>query len=230
MSPKTGYDSQTRDADEQTLLDGARALGVAIRPEQARTMLRLLAELTAWNRAYSLTAVTQPAAMLTHHLLDSMAASPDLRGTSVADVGTGAGFPGLPLAILHPERRFTLIDSVAKKTRFVAHCVRTLGLDNATVVHARAEALAGAGPFDTVIARACAALPGLLALAVPLCGPATRVVALKGRYPTAEIAALPPGWELESSRAVVVPGLEAERHILRLVRRPSGDAVSAPAV
>jgi 16S rRNA (guanine527-N7)-methyltransferase len=228
MSPKTGYDSQTRDADEQTLLDGARALGVAIRPEQARTMLRLLAELTAWNRAYSLTAVTQPAAMLTHHLLDSIAASPDLAGERIADVGTGAGFPGLPLAILHPERRFTLIDSVAKKIRFVAHCARLLELANVTAVHARAESLAASGPFDTVIARAFAALPEMLASVAPLCSAGTRVVALKGRYPAAEVAALPPGWVLEGSRAVAVPGLDAERHILRLVRRLPDGAAPAP--
>ena len=227
MSPNTGCDPPARDADERALLAGARALGVALQPEQARSMLRLLAELAAWNRAYSLTAVTQPAAMVTHHLLDSIAASPDLAGERIADVGTGAGFPGLPLAILHPGRRYTLIDSVAKKVRFVAHCARVLGLANVTAVHARAQALAGLGPFDTVIARAFAALPELLRTVAPLCGAGTRVVALKGRYPGAEIAALPPGWALEGSREVVVPGLDAERHILRLVLSPGG-AAAAP--
>jgi len=228
MSPNTGCDSQTRAADEQALLDGARALGVALDPAQARSMLRLLAELAAWNRAYSLTAVTSPNAMLTHHLLDSIAASPDLAGERIADVGTGAGFPGLPLAILHPGRRFTLIDSVAKKIRFVAHCARLLGLDNVTAVHARAETLAAAGPFDTVITRAFAALPEMLATVAPLCGAGTRVVALKGRYPAAELAALPPGWMLEDCRAVAVPGLAAERHIIRLVRQPPDGAAPAP--
>jgi 16S rRNA (guanine527-N7)-methyltransferase len=213
----------------QRLLDGARALGIELDAPQADALLRLLAELGEWNRAYNLTAVTEPAAMLTHHLLDSIAASPDLHGTSVADVGTGAGFPGLPLAILHPARRFTLIDSVAKKIRFVTHCIRVLGLANVAAVHGRAEQLAAAGPFDTVIARACAALPELLRLVGPLCGPQTRVVALKGRYPAAEVAALPPEWLLEASRAVVVPGLDAERHVLRLVRRPPGDAAPGPA-
>ena len=211
----------------QRLLDGARALGIALSSAQADALLRLLDELGTWNRAYSLTAVTDPAAMLTHHLLDSPAASPDLAGPGVADLGTGAGFPGLPLAIVHPGLRFTLIDSVAKKVRFVAHCARLLGLGNVTALQGRAEQLAAAGPFDTVIARACAALPELLAIAAPLCTTTTRVVALKGRYPAEEIAALPAGWRLESARAVRVPGLDAERHILRLVHAPAG-AASAP--
>jgi len=118
---------------------------------------------------------------------------------------------------------------VAKKIRFVAHCVRVLGLRNVTAVHARAETLAAAGPFDTVIARAFAALPGMLATVAPLCRTGTRVVALKGRYPAAELAALPRGWALESSRAVAVPGLAAERHILRLIRRSPAGAAPAPA-
>jgi 16S rRNA (guanine527-N7)-methyltransferase len=227
MSPKTGRDSQPGDA-ERRLLDGARALGVELHPAQARAMLRLLDELAAWNRAYNLTAVISPETMLTHHLLDSIAASPDLAGERIADVGTGAGFPGLPLAILHPGRRFTLIDSVAKKIRFVAHCVRVLGLGNVTAVHGRAETLAASGPFDTVIARAFAALPEMLATIAPLCGAGTRVVALKGRYPAQELAALPPGWVLEGSRAVAVPGLDAERHILRLSRRSPAGAAPAP--
>ena len=227
MSPDSST-AATATAQRRRLLEGARALGLdGLTDTQADALLCLLDELGRWNRAYNLTAVTDPEAMLTHHLLDSLAASPDLAGTRIADVGTGAGFPGLPLAILHPERHFTLIDAVAKKIRFVTHCVRRLGLGNVTAVHGRAERLAAAGPFDTVIARACAALPQLLALVAPLCGPATRVVALKGRYPEAEIAALPPLWRLESSRAVSVPGLDAERHILRLVRS-TGDAASAP--
>jgi 16S rRNA (guanine527-N7)-methyltransferase len=228
MRSISGSESRHDPAAEQALLEGARALGVELQPSQARSMLRLIAELAIWNRAYSLTAVSMPEAMLTHHLLDSIAASHDLAGLRIADIGTGAGFPGLPLAILHPGRQFTLVDSVAKKIRFVTHCARLLGLANVTAVHARAETLAAMGPFDTVIARAFAALPVLVGIVAPLCGPQTRVVALKGRLPRAEIDTLPADWILEESRAVRIPGLDAERHILRLVRCPRLGAADVP--
>jgi len=116
-----------------------------------------------------------------------------------------------------PQRTFTLIDSVAKKIRFVTHAVRKLSLANVTPSQLRVETLVPDAPFDTVIARAYAALPDLLASVAGLCGSATRVVALKGRYPADELAELPPGWRLEHSRAVTIPGLAAQRHILRLV-------------
>jgi len=114
----------------QQLIEGAARLGVVLEAGQAATMLRLLEELARWSRSYNLTAVTTPAEMLTHHLLDSLSVSAYLVGSRIADVGTGAGFPGLPLAVVHPQRRFTLIDSNGKKVRFVAHAVRTLGLPN----------------------------------------------------------------------------------------------------
>jgi 16S rRNA (guanine527-N7)-methyltransferase len=185
--------------------------------EQAARALQLLDELSIWNRSYNLTAITERGAMIRGHLLDSLAAHVDLAGSRIADVGTGAGFPGLPLALVSPQRTFTLIDSVAKKIRFVTHAVRKLSLANVTPLQLRVETLVPDAPFDTVIARAYAALPDLLASVAGLCGPATRVVALKGRYPADELAELPPGWRLEHSRAVTIPGLSAQRHILRLV-------------
>jgi 16S rRNA (guanine527-N7)-methyltransferase len=200
-----------------TLLDSAAALAVPLTAAQASALLRLLDELAAWNTAYNLTAITARSAMLTHHLLDSLSVNADLAGTRIADVGTGAGFPGLPLALLNPERQFTLIDASGKKIRFVAHAARTLGLANVDAVHRRAEDLAVTAPFDTVVARALAALPELLKTVKGLCGPATRVLAMKGRYPAAEIAALPSDWQLAASRPVSVPGLAAERHVLTLV-------------
>ena len=154
--------------------------------------------------------------MVTHHLLDSLSISPDLTGTRIADVGTGAGFPGLPLAIANPERQFTLIDSNGKKVRFIAHAVRTLELYNVTALHARAEDLAPEAPFDTVTARALAPLPELVALLAPLCGPSTRVLAMKGRWPEEEVAKLPAPWRLSGSRRIEVPGLGAERCVLCL--------------
>jgi 16S rRNA (guanine527-N7)-methyltransferase len=202
------------------LIDGATALDVALEPPQAQRLLRLLEQLALWNTRYNLTAITVPAQMVRAHLLDSLAALPDLQGNLIADAGTGAGFPGLPLALVCPQRRFTLIDATAKKIRFVSHAARLLGAGNVTALHARVETLHPDPPFDTVLARAYAALPELLRSVAGLCGPGTRVVALKGRYPDAELGVLPAGWRLLHARAVRIPGLDAERHILSLSRGP----------
>jgi 16S rRNA (guanine527-N7)-methyltransferase len=192
----------------------AAALEVKLSDLQAARLLTLLDELERWNRSYNLTAITGREAMIGHHLLDSLSINQDLAGTRIADVGTGAGFPGLPLAVVNPARQFTLIDSNGKKTRFVAHAARTLGLANVSALHARAETLTPAAPFDTVMARALAPLPKLFEQVAPLCGPATRVLAMKGQWPKEEIAQVPPVWRLLDSRNIAVPGLEAERCVL----------------
>ena len=194
----------------------AALLEVTLEDAGAARLLALLDELERWSRTYNLTAVTAREQMITHHLLDSLSISRDLAGSRIADVGTGAGFPGLPLAIANSGRHFTLIDSSGKKTRFVAHAALTLGLGNVSVVQARAETLAPDQPFDTVTARALAPLPRLLTEVAPLCGPATRVLAMKGQWPEEELQQLPAGWRLESSRQITVPGLEAERCLLVL--------------
>jgi 16S rRNA (guanine527-N7)-methyltransferase len=198
----------------------ARELGVALDDAMAGKLLQLLDELAQWNRAFNLTGIGTRSNMVATHLLDSLAASPDLAGTRIADLGTGAGFPGLPLAIAHPQRQFTLIDATAKKVRFVGHAARVLGLANVEAVQARAESMQPAQRFDTVIARAVAPLPKLAALARSLSGPGTRLLALKGKRPTAELAALPPDWELSSVRELRVPTLDAERCLVTLIARP----------
>src|SRR2546423_1507725 len=137
-------------------------------------------------------------------------------GTRGGDAGPGAGFPGLPLALCNPARHFTLIDSTAKKIRFVSHAAHTLGLTNVTAVHARAESLKPEAPFDTVVVRALAPLPQMLAQVAPLCGAKSRVLAMKGRWPTAELAALPAAWRLAGSRELKVPGLAEARCVLVL--------------
>src|SRR5262249_23315410 len=120
---------------------GAATLGIPLTDAQLQLFGGLVAGLLKWNKAYNLTAISTPESILTHHLLDSLAAQPDLLGTTVADVGTGAGFPGLPLAIVNPARRFTLIDAVDKKLRFIDHMARELALGNVTTRHARVEQL-----------------------------------------------------------------------------------------
>jgi len=198
----------------------ARQLGVALLPGAASQLFALLDELSQWNRAYNLTAIRERGAMVRAHLLDSLAAVPDLAGERILDVGTGAGFPGLPLAMASPGRHFTLIDSVAKKIRFVTHACRRLALTNVNAVQARVQSLAPTLAFDTIVARAYAPLPALLTDVQHLVGPDTRIVALKGQYPHEELAALPAGWQLEQVRTPEIPGLDATRHILTLVYTP----------
>jgi 16S rRNA (guanine527-N7)-methyltransferase len=202
----------------RTLQNGARELGVELGDVPAQRLLSLLDELLKWNAAYNLTAITDPVKMLTHHLLDSLSVQPALHGTTVADVGTGAGFPGLPLALVDPGRRFTLIDSNNKKVRFVGHAAHLLGLTNVTAIHSRSESFKAQKPYDTVIARAFAALPELLKLVAPLCGPDTRVLAMKGKRPDDEIAGIPASWRVVEVRALSVPGLNEERHLVILQR------------
>jgi 16S rRNA (guanine527-N7)-methyltransferase len=212
-----------------SLRERARQLGVALDEAMAERLLRLLDELRLWNRAYNLTAIEEREAMVVTHLLDSLAAHADLAGERIADVGTGAGFPGLPLAITNPQRQFTLIDATAKKVRFVAHAARTLGLNNVQAVQARAEAMHPEQPFDTILARAVAPLAGLAQLAQPLARAGTRLLAYKGRRPEAELAAIPAGWQLVGVRAVQIPGLDAERCLVTLVATGPRPASTAPA-
>jgi 16S rRNA (guanine527-N7)-methyltransferase len=200
----------------QRLERDAATLGIALAPGDGARLVALLDELERWNRTFNLTAIKTQDAMLTHHLLDSLAIHADLVGGRIADVGTGAGFPGLPLALVQPERRFTLIDSNGKKIRFVSHAARMLGLANVEPLQARAEELAPDPPFDTVVARAFAPLPQLLSTIAGLAGPATRVLAMKGRRPDKELAALPRAWRVLAVRPLVVPGLDEARCLVTL--------------
>jgi 16S rRNA (guanine527-N7)-methyltransferase len=201
----------------EQLVQDAASLGAPLSAADAGRLLALCAELASWNQRFNLTAITAPAAMITHHLLDSLAVHPDLAGERIADVGTGAGFPGLPLALVNPQRHFTLIDSTAKKIRFVEHAARLLGLTNVSAVTARAERLA-VPPFDTIVARAFAPLPELLDRVTGLAGDSSQVLAMKGKWPADELAALRAPWRLSASRTLTVPGLDAERCVLVLRR------------
>ena len=201
----------------QRLIHDAAALGVALTEHDAARLQQLLEELAHWNRRFNLTGIADLDGMISHHVLDSLAVHRYLHGASIADVGTGAGFPGLPLALVNAERRFTLIDSNGKKIRFVSHAVRTLDLVNVEPLQARVETLRPERPFDTVLARAFAPLPQLLESVAPLCGGETRVLAMKGKWPQAELEALPPGWRVVDSHALTVPGLAEARCLIVLM-------------
>jgi 16S rRNA (guanine527-N7)-methyltransferase len=198
------------------LIDGARGFGLELSAADAARLLRLLDELARWNRAYNLTAIADRGRMLTHHLLDSLSVQPYLHGDEIADAGTGAGFPGLPLAVVNPQCHFTLIDSGGKKIRFLAHAVRVLELSNVTPLHVRVESLRPERPFDTVLARAFAPLPELIDKVAALCGPDTRVLAMKGEPGAEELGAIAAPWQITANHALTIPGVDESRHLVVL--------------
>lgn len=196
----------------RALTRGLEALGLGGRESLERDLLRFLALVAQWSRAYNLTAVRGELAMVERHLLDSLSAHPWVPAGRVADLGTGAGMPGIPLALALPDRQFTLVDSVGKKIRFVRHACRELALDNVVAVQARVEAYRPERPFDGVIARALAPLDRLAELALPLLRPGGRLLAMVGRDPGH--ADTPGGFDSLEVRGVQVPFLAAERHLV----------------
>lgn len=194
-------------------------LGQTFPEGTAGKLASLLGELEKWNRKFNLTAIRDVGEMITAHLLDSLAARPLLHGGEILDVGTGAGFPGLPLAIVEPERQFTLLDSSNKKIMFAQHAAGLLGLDNVITVKARAEDYAPGHCFDTVIARAVAALPRLVEIAGHHVSKDGVFVALKGRYPAEELQQLDHTWG-HTVMELMVPGLaKGSRHAVLLRRQ-----------
>ena len=197
----------------------AGLLALRLDPALAEPLTRYLALLLRWNAAYNLTAIRDPREMVTKHLLDSLAMAPFVASVStLADLGTGAGLPGIPLAIAMSGLRVTLVESNGKKARFMREAVRTLGLGNAEVAESRIEALNRPNEFMAITARALATLPQILNLGGHLLAADGVLLAMKGARPDDEIAALPAGWALREMHALTVPGLDAERHLVVIGR------------
>lgn len=195
-------------------------------PALAKPLLDYLALLMRWNRTYNLTAVRDPDEMVRKHLLDSLAMHRHVDGIAarrgcLADLGTGAGLPGIPLAIAKPGLRVTLVESTGKKARFMREAVRQIGLADVRVAESRIEALDEPAQYDAITARALATLPLIIELGGHLLGPEGRLLAMKGSFPADEIAGLPEGWTVQASHALVVPGLQAERHLVIVGRTPA---------
>lgn len=199
---------------------GLAALGLD--PALAGPLARYLALMLRWNAAYNLTAIRDPREMVTKHLLDSLAMAPAVAGlATLADLGTGPGLPGIPLAIATPGLHVTLVESNGKKARFMREALRQLGLGNAEVAESRIEALDRPGRFAAITARALATLPQILALGGHLIADDGVLLAMKGARPDDEIAALPAGWAVRDLRPLSVPGLDAERHLVVIGRAHS---------
>lgn len=201
------------------LADGLKQLGLTLDTETQAALRRYVDLLGRWNRTYNLTAVRDPVEMVTRHLLDSLAIAPFVRGPRVIDVGTGAGLPGIPLALAHPALAFVLLDANAKKTRFLVEVQGQLKLRHVEVVQARVEAYRPEQPFDTVLSRAFASIADMLKTAGHLCRPGGQLLAMKGTYPAEELAEMPAEYRLVRTEALRVPGLDAERHLVIITPR-----------
>ncbi|MGY3266534.1 16S rRNA (guanine(527)-N(7))-methyltransferase RsmG [Lysobacter sp. HA35] len=199
------------------LESGLDALGLD--RAHATPLLAYLALLLRWNATYNLTAIRDPREMVTKHLLDSLAMHRFVdplvaSGGALADLGTGAGLPGIPLAIVKPGLKVTLVESAGKKARFMRQAIRELGLTDARVAEARIEAVNEPGAYAAITARALATIPLILELGRDLLAPDGVLLAMKGVHPTDELAQLPAGWVLKASAPLRVPGLDAERHLV----------------
>jgi 16S rRNA (guanine527-N7)-methyltransferase len=200
------------------LIAGAAQFGLTLGDCEEQMLIRLLDELDIWNQRMNLTAIRERSQQITKHLLDSLSLQSFLRGERIIDIGTGAGFPGLPLAIVNPALHFTLLDGTGKKLKFIQHVVQLLGLSNVSTVHSRAEDYRPTFRFDTVVCRALGPVNLFIERAGHLCLGGGRLLAMKGRHPQAEVTQLPNGWKLAAIHPLAVPALDEQRHIVELCR------------
>ena len=207
------------DGGREKLLQGVEALALTVSDEQLDALLKFVRLIAKWNKAYNLTAVREPLDMVSLHILDSLAVLPHLKPSRIADVGTGAGLPGIPLAICRPDCRFTLVDSNSKKTRFVQQAVLELKLNNVEVVHGRVETLSAGEGFNSVLTRAFASLPDIINTTGHLLAEKGVLLAMKGQMPEAELAEIQAHYQ---TIALSVPGVDAERCLIRIERTEHG--------
>lgn len=217
MNPPPTHHPSQENRIAAGLAQGVATMGLAVSLPQQVKLLDYLRLLQKWNRVHNLTAVREPEAMLTHHLLDALSVLPHVTGiTRLADVGTGGGIPGIVLAISLPALEVTLIESNQKKVSFLRQAVMELGLTNVHVENCRVEDYVPESLFDAVISRAFSELALFAALSTHLLKPGGELLAMKGRTPQEEIAALPENIAVGSEHTLSVPGLEGERCLIRM--------------
>ncbi len=203
---------------QEQLRTGLDALGISLDDERQAWLLKYLGLLLKWNKVYNLTAIRDEPSALAKHILDSLAVLPFLPKGSVADVGSGGGLPGIPLAICSPEHDVTLIESNQKKSAFQKQAKVELGLNNLSVVCARVEGSIPGQPFDVVISRAFSSISNFVLSSGHLCREGGKLFAMKGVYPEDELADLPSMFHVEQSVSLKVPGVEGERHLIVISR------------
>jgi 16S rRNA (guanine527-N7)-methyltransferase len=206
------------------LAGGIRALGLDVGAATQAKLLRYVALLEKWNRTYNLTAIREPERMVPHHLLDSLAVLlhfPNITPLSVIDLGSGAGLPGIPIALARPDWRVALLDSNGKKAAFLRQAVAELGLENCEVVAMRVENYRPAPLFDVAISRAYADLETFVADAAGLIKPSGRWLAMKGGYPRDEVERVAGHVRIVGAPRLEIPGLDAERHLVIMEPRPA---------
>ncbi|HLQ26756.1 MAG TPA: 16S rRNA (guanine(527)-N(7))-methyltransferase RsmG [Acidiferrobacterales bacterium] len=204
---------------EKILTQGLQALKLRLPPEARRALLDFVLLLDKWNQAYNLTAVRDPQQMITRHILDSLSVLPFVKGPRVLDVGSGAGLPGIPLALAQPQLDFVLLDSNAKKTRFITQAVADLRIKNVEIAQERVEKYQPRKKFNTLISRAFASIADMLASTGHLADAGAEFLAMKGVYPQEELAAIPQHYQVSSVQALQVPGLDAARHLVIITGR-----------
>lgn len=205
---------QASHPDHPKLASGLARLGLDVPAEAVENLLAFVELLKEWSRTYNLIAPGDRNALLGRHILDSLSIAPWLQPGSLLDVGTGAGFPGLPLAIIKPEMEVTLVDGAGKKIRFIRHVERTLKLKNIHALHQRAEQMDGSQQFANIASRAFSSLGEFAELVKPCMDANTRLLAMKGVYPRKELKALPAWIKADSVEELTVPYLQAERHLV----------------
>ncbi|NQZ52773.1 MAG: 16S rRNA (guanine(527)-N(7))-methyltransferase RsmG [Piscirickettsiaceae bacterium] len=202
---------------QRPLQQGCETLGIDLTTVQIEQLVAYVQLLVKWNKTYNLTSVRDPAEMISRHILDSLAILPYLTGKTLLDVGTGAGLPGIPVAIARPDITVTLLDSNAKKTRFLQQAKAELSLTNVTVVNARIEQ-ANLPKFAMVTARAFATIKDIIDLAGGHCDDAGCLLLMKGTHPQGELDVIGEQFEVKEIVPLAIPGSSAERHLVHLIK------------
>ena len=197
---------------------GMQQMKVEYSSEQRDMLLAYLQLLMTWNKAYNLTAIRDPGEMIRLHLLDSLAVLSHISGKRLIDVGTGAGLPGIPLAIMCPERDFTLLDSNGKKTRFLFQARCDLGLSNLKEINSRVENHQPEVPYDAVLSRAFTSVADMVKKCSHLLSPEGLFLAMKGKFPQSELSEVGKDYKVDASHTLQVPGVDGERHLIVISR------------